>query len=90
MEQLGVRLLGACGDAPVDGAHVVAGLIGPHLVEIHPASAQLGVVQAGQRAALGLGGEQLHFAGAMTHIDQLGEADLNAGLGRLVVHAASA
>lgn len=78
VEQLGVRFLGARGDAPVDGAHVVAGLIDPHLIEVDAAATQLGMVQADQRAALARRGKQLHFAHAMAHLDQLGEADADA------------
>jgi len=52
MEHLGMRFLGAGGDAPVDGAYIVAGLIDPYLVEVDPAPAQFGVMQAHQRAAL--------------------------------------
>ncbi len=83
MEQLGVRLLGAGGDAPVDVAHIVAGLVDANLVEIHAASAQLGVVQAHQRAALAGSGKQLDFAHAVAHIDQLGQADADAGFAQV-------
>lgn len=81
VEQLGVGFLGAGGDSPVDVAHIVAGLVNAHLVEVHAAPAQARVMQAHQRAALPGGGEQLHLAHAMTHLDQLGKADADAGLG---------
>ncbi len=81
MEQLGVRLLRACRHAPVDAAHVVSGLIDPHLIEVHATTAQLGMVQADQRAALAGGRKQLHFPHPMTHLDQLAEADADARLG---------
>src|SRR5690606_14785218 len=35
VKQLGVRLLGACRNPPVDGAHIVASLIDAHLIAIH-------------------------------------------------------
>ncbi len=79
MEQLGVRLLGACGDAPVDGAHVVAGLIDANLVEIHATPAQLGMMQPDQRAAAMRCGKQRHFTDAMTHIDEFGQAHTDTG-----------
>ena len=87
MEHFGVRLLGTGRDAPVDGAHIVTGLIHPHLVEIHPAPAQFRVMQARHRAALAGGREQLHFAHPMPHLDQFGKGDANAGFGgQRVVH----
>jgi hypothetical protein len=42
-----VRDSGPCGDVPVDAPDFVAGLIFPHLVEIHPAALEDGVVLAG-------------------------------------------
>src|SRR3546814_35263 len=87
MKQLGVGLLGTGGHAPVNGAHIVAGLVDPHLIEIHAASAQLGVVQADQRATLAWRREQLYFTHAMAHLDQLRKADADARYGRQwVVH----
>ncbi|MNV49799.1 hypothetical protein D3C71_1417670 [compost metagenome] len=82
VEQLGVGLLGARGHTPVNGAHIVAGLIDPHLIEVDATPAQFGMVQADQRAALARRGKQLHFAHAMAHLDQVGEADTDARLGR--------
>ena len=57
MEQFGMGFLGARGHAPVDGAHIVAGLIHPHLVEVDAAPAKFRVMQADQRAALARRGE---------------------------------
>ncbi|MNI84528.1 hypothetical protein D3C73_1414420 [compost metagenome] len=37
VEQLGVRLLSARGHPPVDVAHIVAGLVNAHLVEVYAA-----------------------------------------------------
>nr|GEX69762.1 hypothetical protein [Tanacetum cinerariifolium] len=81
MEQFGVGLLRACGDAPVDGPDVVARLVHPDLIEVDAAPAQFGVVQTNQRAALAGGRKQLHFTHAMPHLDQLGKADADARLG---------
>ncbi|MCY1423219.1 hypothetical protein D9M71_389270 [compost metagenome] len=85
MEEFGMRLLGACGHAPVDVAHIVAGLVDPYLVEVDSAATQLRVVQPHQRAALAGPGEQLHFAHTMTHLDQLGEADTDSGRGQQAI-----
>src|SRR3546814_20493140 len=78
MKQLGVGLLGTGGHAPVNGAHIVAGLVDPHLIEVHAASAQLGVVQADPRATLAWRREHLHFTHAMAHLDQLRKTYANA------------
>src|SRR5690606_27560984 len=78
VKQLGVRLLGACRNPPVDGAHIVASLIDAHLIEIHAATAQLGVVQADQGGALLRAGKQRDFADPVAHVDQLGKANANA------------
>ncbi len=81
MEQLGVRFLRARGDAPIDGAHIVAGLIHPHLIEVDATATEFRVMQADQRAALTRRGKQLYLAHAVTHLDQLGEADADTGFG---------
>ncbi|MCY1427731.1 hypothetical protein D9M71_435910 [compost metagenome] len=86
VEQLGVRLLGACGDPPVDVAHVVAGLVDTHLVEVDAAAAQLRMVQADQRAAPQGAGEQLHLAEAVAHVQQFGEADHHPRQQRVGMH----
>jgi len=57
-----------------------------HLVEVHAAPAQFGVVQTNQRAAPRRGGKQLHLTHTVAHLDQFTEADANAGLRGLVVH----
>ncbi len=73
-------LLGAGGDPPVDGAHVIAGLIDAYLVEIHAAAAQLGMMQAHQRAAPVRRREQRDFTDPVADIDELGQGDPDAGL----------
>ncbi len=84
VEQLGVGLAGAGGDAPVDGPYVVTGLIGPYLVEVHAATAQARMVQADQRAAPSGGGKQLHLDHPVAHLDELGQAQGHAvALGHL-------
>ena len=74
VEQLGVRLLGAGGHPPVDGAHVIAGLVDAHLIEIHAAAAQLGMMQPHQRAAPVWRGEQRDLAHTVTNVDEFGQA----------------
>ena len=69
-----MRLLSPCSDSPINGANIVTGLVDAHLIEIHPTSAQLRMVQADQLTAPMRAGKQGHFADSMTHVDQLGEA----------------
>jgi hypothetical protein len=70
------------------GANIIAGLVHAHLIEVHAAPTQLGVVQADQWAAPRRGGKQLHLAHTVTHLDQLTEADANTGLRGLLMHGA--
>ena len=46
---LGVGAPAARGNAPVDSANIVAGLVLPHLVELHPASAEYALVVPGEQ-----------------------------------------
>ena len=79
------RFIQGLGLAGVEVDPVVLGAVAAEQAQLdalgHAAPAQPRVVQAHQRAALPGGGEQLHLAHAMTHLDQLGKADADAGLG---------
>ncbi len=46
-EKLGVRGRAARGHAPVDGARVVTGLIGPRFIELHAAATKVRNIRAG-------------------------------------------
>src|SRR5690606_17117943 len=79
VEQLGVRLLGARRDTPVNGPYVIAWLIDAHLVEIDATPAQFGMMQAHQRTAPVRCREQWNLAYPVANVDQLGEGHPRAG-----------
>ncbi len=71
-KQLGVRIAGARGDAPVDRADIVTGLVGADLLEIDAAAPEVGLVGPGQCAQRAAAVNQLELpAGKRSAISSL-------------------
>ncbi|WVM91087.1 hypothetical protein UMZ34_23275 [Halopseudomonas pachastrellae] len=61
VEYLGMYLLAACGNAPVDVADIVTGQVGTHLIKVHAAAAQARVLLTGLPAVAHRAAEQRQF-----------------------------
>ena len=81
-EQFGMRLARARGDAPVDGANIVTGLVVAHFLEVDPAAAKVRLVGPGEITQRAFAPRQLQLRGGEAQGDERVQLGVGA-LGRL-------